>query len=136
MNRYNEQYATTTGVNKNGQTITTLYKTHYKFGNALHEFLEPQYIKLWEGTAEALASDIEEQIELNDWERWNTSLHKGQRVEISEAIFYNLLGSVPPKRMERNYFEVGEAHHHEQGRAIHRACWIEGGKYYTGYPKF
>lgn len=76
------------------------------------------------------------ETELNDWSRFNKDLNKGQRVEISEEIYHHFLGVLPPQNWgrEASYFEVGEPHHHEGGKAIHRACWIEYGRFYTGYP--
>jgi hypothetical protein len=83
-----------------------------------------------------IARQAQPSVNLSDWSRWNTELPKGQRVEINEEIYHELLGALPPRvwNQETSYFEVGEPHHHEEGRAIHRACWIEFGRYYTGYP--
>jgi hypothetical protein len=73
---------------------------------------------------------------LNDWTKWNAQpLKEGQRIEISEHIYYELMNCLPPHVHLCNYFEVGEPNHHDsQGKPVHRACWIEDGKYYTGYP--
>lgn len=83
-----------------------------------------------------IARQAQPAVNLSDWSRWNTELPKGQRVEINEEIYHELLGALPPRvwNRETSYFEVGEPHHYEEGRAIHRACWIEFGRYYTGYP--
>lgn len=101
-------------------------------GTPLHD---PYTVKSF---GNSFPSDVEinQEIELNDWTRWNKHpLLKGQKVEISENIYYDLLNCVPPRRSRSNYFEVGEAEHHdEKGKAVHRACWIESGKYFTGYP--
>ena len=123
------------GVNNNGQTIATLYKTHYLYNGIKCEFSEPNLLKFWD--INGLTQDmINEEAILNDWSRFNTELKDGQKVQISENIYYDLLGCLPPKNWNGNYFEVGEAHHHtNKGKAIHRACWIENGLYYTGYPK-
>lgn len=74
---------------------------------------------------------------INDWSRWNEqSLTHGQKIEISEDIYEQLMGCVPPINCNGSYFEVGEADHHTNaGRAVYRACWKEEGKYYTGYPR-
>lgn len=78
----------------------------------------------------------EQDVQLSDWTRFNTSLLPGQRVEITAEIYHELLDCLPPHvwNRETSYFEVGEPHHHEAGKAIHRACWIEFGKFFTGYP--
>ena len=144
MKQINEQYAIHTGTSANGQVVTTLYKTHGKWASGeLFELSEPSYIKAWYFEIESDLQDtpvteaeILHEIELNDWTRWNTELTPGQKIEISECIYDDLLGCLPPHRYEKNYFEVGEPHHHtNKGEAIYRACWIEDGKFYTGYPK-
>jgi hypothetical protein len=130
------QHATTTEKNRNGQTITTLFKIRGQYPNGtFFELDEPEPLKLWEGLPNY--DIIGREIELNNWKRWNAQpLHKGQKIEISEAIYYHLMGCLPPHYMEKFYFEVGEpTHHDEKGRAIFRACWIENGNFYTGYPK-
>lgn len=132
-------HAVTVGDNANGCKVYTLWATHFRCGNELCERSEPEYLKAWtepEFAPIGLDADIQHEITLNDWSRWNQSLPIGQKVEISDAIYYHLLECVPPRRMDGSYFEVGEAHHHDtKGRAIYRACWMEGGKYFTGYPK-
>lgn len=124
-----------TGTTKNSQPVYTLFQTHWEHNGNLRELLEHTYLKAWY-EVEPTEQQISEEITLNDWARWNKELVPGQRVQVSEEIYYNLLGCVPPRIMQRNYFEVGEANHHESnGKAIHRACWIENGLYYTGYPQ-
>src|SRR3990167_2385649 len=101
-----KHYKLTNGLNKNGQNIFTLLKTHFDDGT---EMREPEYIKLWEN--EPTQEQIDEQILLNDWSRWNTELPKGQKVEISEAIYFTMLNCLPPRNWKDDYFEVGEPHH-------------------------
>ena len=129
------QHGIKTEINKNGQRITTLYKLRGQYPNGTYfELDEPEYLKLWEGLPNY--DQIGREIELNNWKRWNAQpLQKGQKIEISEAIYYHLMGCLPPHYSQKNYFEVGEPDHHENGRAVHRACWIEDGNFYTGYPK-
>lgn len=115
-----------------GDGKTSLFKTASKYG----PYDEPQFLQLWNGSVNDNLASINEQVALEDWSRWNTELPEGQKVEISESIYYHLLNCLPPRNWHKTYFEVGEAHHHtNEGRAIHRACWIENDKYYTGYPK-
>lgn len=123
------------GENKNGQTIVSLYKTHYIYMGNKYEFTEPTFLKSWD--INGLTQDmINEEAMLNDWSRFNQELPEGQKVQISEAVYYDLLSCMPPRNWNGDYFEVGEPHHHNnEGKAIHRACWIENGLYYTGYPK-
>lgn len=123
------------GINRNEQTICSLIKTHYKINNQFYELSEPNLLNFWDvdGLTQQM---IDESIMLNDWSRWNTELFEGQKVQISDNIYYDLLNSLPPKKWDGDYFEVGEPHHHDnKGRAIHRACWTENGLYYTGYPR-
>jgi len=131
-------YSLESGVNKNSQTVFSLWQTHYKdkyYPDAV-QLSEPIYIKCY---GEECPDDqiVLAEIELNDWSRWNTELPKGQNVEISENVFWQLFGAVPPRNVQSGakYFECGEAHHHDNGKAIYRACWIKDGKFYTGYPK-
>lgn len=79
--------------------------------------------------------EINRQIILNDWNRWNTSLNKIDVIEISEAVYYNLLEALPPRNWKGNYFEVGEPYNHENGKPIHRACIKIDDKFYTGHPE-
>ena len=123
-------YKIETGTNANGQTVTTLYKT----GVNSTVFNEPSYIKDWTDHTPTEA-EIEHEKELNDWSRWNTELKRGEPIEVSEAIYYDMLGCLPPHKMEGNYFEVGEPNHHEGGKAIYRAFFIQDGKYFTSYPR-
>lgn len=142
MKTINNQYATETGTTANGQTVTTLYKTHGKFENGqLFELSSPEQIKDFYFTAnsndtETTEVDILNEIVLNDWSRWNKELTPNNTVEVSEYIYYEMLSCLPPINMNGSYFEVGEAHHHDNtGKPIHRAFWVEGSKYFTGYPK-
>lgn len=141
MKQINEQFAIETGTTANGQKVTTLYKTHVKMQNDYYEKERPDYIKAWYFTPdtndkEVTEEEIMHEIELNDWSRWNEDLKPGDKYEISEAIYYDMLGALPPRRRNGNYFEVGEPHHHlNNGKPIHRACWMENDKYFTGYPK-
>lgn len=84
-----------------------------------------------------IAPECVRSADINDWSRWNQQdLNPGQKIEISEDIYDHLLNCLPPRNWKGGYFEVGEADHHaNNGRAIHRACWKENGKYYTGYPQ-
>lgn len=141
LTKINNQYETETGVTNNGQTVTTLYKTHGKWDNGeLFELSRKSYIKGWYFTpdvkdTEVTEADILKEIELNTWERWNKELPQGQKVEVSEAIYWDMLEALPPRKRNGNYFEVGEPHHHlNNGTPIHRACWIENNQYFTGYP--
>lgn len=81
--------------------------------------------------------EIYRQIMLNDGYRWRKAeLKEGEKLEISERVYYFLLNCMPPRRWIGNYFEVGECDHHdEKGVAIYRACNVVDGKYYTGHPK-
>lgn len=138
MEKVNELFAIENGITSNGQTVSTLYKTHGKWDNGdLFELHRKSYIKSFYDLSEAdLKAAIEQEIFLNDWARWNKGLSEGQKVEINEATYMDQLGCLPPHKWQGSYFEVGEPHHHDnKGRAIHRACWIEEGNYYTGYPK-
>lgn len=125
----NNTFKIITGLNKNGQSITSLYKV----GVNGTTFTEPVFLKMWE---EPTPEEIENEKMLNDWSRWNEKLIKDEIIEVSGAIFYDMLGCLPPHKMEGNYFEVGEPNHHDnKGRAIYRAFYYENGKYYTCYPK-
>ena len=80
---------------------------------------------------------IIEEENIDNWDRWKSmKLTEGASIEVSERIYYEMLGAVPPRIRDGNYFEVGEAHHHtNEGKAIHQAFWIHKGRYYSGYPK-
>jgi hypothetical protein len=136
MKQINEQYILKAEANSENKPFFVLYKTHGKWPNGeLFEKVHPDYIKDWPDN-EPTAEEIQHELMLNDWSRWNTELPEGQKVEVSEFIYYSLLECLPPRIMESGYFEVGEPHSHDnKGRAIHRACWMEQGKYFTGYPK-
>lgn len=126
------QYATTTGSNKNGQVITTLYKTHAIYNGSLYPLGEPTYIKLFE---DATPEQLQTEMTLNDWARWNTELIKDKTVEVSENVYYQMLECLPPRNWRGHYFEVGEPNHHNsKGQPVHRAFWMDNGKYFTGYP--
>lgn len=142
MRRINEQYAVEVGPNSEGQIYTSLYKTHGRWPNGdLFEYDRKHYVKAWSFTpdcndTEVSDEEIQHEIMLNDYTRWNNDLKPGDKYEISEATYYDQLGSVPPHYHCGSYFEVGEPHHDdENGNTIYRACWMEDGKYYTGYPK-
>lgn len=126
-------------TNNEGQKVVSLYSTHWEFNGQIEEKKEPDHIKDFyysEGIDQYPAAQIEQEIILNNWERFNKDLTEGQKVEISEHIYYHFLNCLPPRNWNGKYFEVGEPHHHDnKGRAIHRACWIEDGKFFTGYPK-
>lgn len=79
--------------------------------------------------------EIYRQIMLNDGYRWRKAeLKEGEKLEISERVYYFLLNCMPPRRWIGNYFEVGECDHHdEKGVAVHRACHCIDGKFYTGH---
>lgn len=136
MTTVNPFFAIDTGTTKDGQCVTSLFKTHWEYNGTHYPIDRPENVKDWYGIAPTDA-EINHEILLNDWSRWNTELPKGQEVEISEYIFWELFGAVPPRNVQADtkYFECGECHHHEGGKAIHRACWIKDGKFYTGYPK-
>lgn len=126
-----KQYKLIEGKNRHEIGVWSLFQTHYADGK---EMAEKVCVKSWYHTPPTEEEQAHE-IELNDWSRCVGELTEGQKVEISEAIYYDLLSAVPPINMRNNYFEVGEAHHHTiEGKPIHRACWVEDGKYYTGYP--
>lgn len=132
VKRVNELYALVSYKKTQGCPGYELYLTHYYNGAKLERRDEIELIKQWH---EAVTDEmVTKELELNDWSRWNKELPKGQKVEISEYIYHYLLEVLPPNNWEGDYFEVGEPHHHEKGKAIHRACWMEGDKYYTGYP--
>lgn len=140
MKKINEQYAMETGLSKNNQEVTTLYKTHFKMNNEFYKLDEPTYLKSWYFTPDTkdtrvTLAEIEHEMILNDWSRWNTELKRGEPLEVSEIIYYHMLSALPPKNWNGNYYEVGEPHHHENGKPIHRAFWQVGNKYFTGYPK-
>jgi len=137
MKQITPLFALESGTASNGQKIFSLIKTHFTMGTQTFPIDKPTYIKAWYDQ-EPTPEELEHEIMLNDWSRWNTELPKGQEVEISEDIFYHLFGCVPPVNVQQGakYFECGEIHHHDNnGNPIRRACWIKGGKYYTGYPK-
>lgn len=141
MKQINEQYAIEEGKTHNGQDITMLSKTHYKMGDKFYPLDTPSQIKNWYFTPDTndtkvTDEEIQREIILNDWSRWNEDLKEGDPVEVSEYIYYEMLSVLPPKNWNGNYFEVGEPHHHDnKGKAIHRAFWQDGNKYFTGYPK-
>lgn len=112
-----------------------LVKANWKNGEFIERKIEPEIIKEYE--TKPTQSQLDEEITLNDWSRWNVQpLTEGQRIEISEAIYWHLLECLPPRKYNGSYFEVGEPDHHDKnGKPIHRACWIENGKFYTGYPR-
>lgn len=127
------------GSDQHGRIVFSLYKTGSFYNNTFVEYSRPEFLKSFylepDQTIESIEGELSREIMLNDWSRWNTELPKGQEVEISEAIYYHLLEALPPHKWQGSYFEVGEPHHHENGRAIYRACWMNDGKYFTGYPK-
>jgi hypothetical protein len=131
-----------TGKDRHGRTVIALFKVKYAdhLGREW-DLSTPDYLKAWyleEGQEPPTQEEINREIELNDWSRWNRQpLTKDQKIEISEAIYWELLNCLPPRIHCSGYFEVGEPEHHDPktGRAVHRACWIEGNKFYTGYPK-
>ena len=142
MKQITPQYMTEIGTTANGQPVITLYKNFGKWDNGdLFELSEKQHIKdfysdQYDGKDRDVNAEILHEIKLNDWSRWNKELPKGQKVEINENTYYDLLNCLPPHYCQNSYFEVGEAHHHDNtGKAIYRACWVEDGKYYTGYPR-
>lgn len=112
-----------------------LFKTHYISGDGeVNEIHQPNSLKTWAERPNGY--ELSREKELNDWSRWNKALYPGQKVEISEYIYFDLLECLPPRKMIGNYFEVGEADHHDsEGRPIFRACWKEHDKFFTGYPK-
>lgn len=131
----NEFFSIHTGTDRHNRSVYSLVKTHYKYGDNIYKLHEPDFLKTWYDYIPTY-EEVENEMILNDWTRWNTELKEGQKVEISEAVYYHLLGCVPPIKMNGTYFEVGEPHHHDnKGCPVHRACWIENDKYYTGYPK-
>lgn len=134
MQQINQFFAIDKGYTKENIPVTTLYKTGGMYNGHFYELSEPEYIKAFYN--DVTPKELEREMILNDWSRWNKELPKGQKVEISEAIYYHLLSCLPPRNWVKNYFEVGEADHHdENGKAIYRACWIEDNKFFTGYPK-
>jgi len=98
-------------------------------------FDSPIVVKEYE--TEPTPEQAQKEAMLNDWSRWNLGLVKGSEpVEISEHIYWDMLGCMPPRRQQGSYFEVGEPHHHtNEGRPVHRAFWKENELFYTGYPK-
>jgi len=96
---------------------------------------EPILVREFE--AEPTREELQKEMMSNDWSRWNTDLRPNlEPVEISEFIYWDMLGALPPHRRQGSYFEVGEPHHHlNNGKPIHRAFWKENGLYFTGYPK-
>lgn len=130
MTQINEFYSIEKGITKNNIPVTSLYKIAGKYNGQHFLLSEPEFIRAFYG--ENVENEIKEEIELNNWKR---ELFEGQKVQISENIYYHLLNCLPPRNWQKSYFEVGEPHHHKNGKAIHRACWIENGKYFTGYPK-
>lgn len=127
----------TTGPDKHGRTVYALLKLNIFRHN------EDTYIKSWyHDPNDAMSQpptqkDIDLEIELSDYSRWNKGLPKDQIVEVNKYVYEQMLCVLPPRnwgKHNRHYFEVGEAHHHENGRAIHRAFWIKDGRYYTGHP--
>jgi hypothetical protein len=131
MKQITDQYIT-----KIENDLTVLYRTHGKYPNEqLFELSEPTNVKEFEH--EPTQTELLHEIELNDWTRWNKDLTIGQCIEISEDTYNQLLNCLPPRNWKGNYFEVSEAHHHDnKGKAIYRACWKDNGLYYTGYPKY
>lgn len=116
------------------ENLFQLVKTHYIDRGEVIEFSKPQILKEWEQKPNPM--EVINEIELNDWNRWKHALFKGQKVEVSEFIYDDMLNCLPPRNRKGNYFEVGEPHHHDtQGKPVHRAFWMEDGKYYTGYPR-
>lgn len=79
---------------------------------------------------------IIEEEDIDNWKRWQSmELKEGASIEVSERIYYEMLGCVPPRLQIGTYFEVGEAHHHtNEGKAIHHAFWIHKERFYSGYP--
>jgi hypothetical protein len=124
-------------VTNNDSQIWELVKANWQPNKAVDFWerrYEPESVKEW--YQRPTQQQIDNEIMLNDWSRWNESLKPGQIVEIGEAVYWSLLECLPPKLYNGNYFEVGEPNHHDnKGRAVHRACWIDAGKYFTGYPK-
>jgi len=107
----------------------------FKVKSGDYSFDEPQEVK--EFDTEPTKEELQNEAKLNDWSRWNEGLRPNEEpVEVSEAIYWDMLGAVPPHVHKGSYFEVGEPHHHlNNGKPIHRAFWKEGNKFFTGYPK-
>lgn len=51
---------------------------------------------------------------------------KGTFVEVSEQLFYDALGSVPPIYIASNMFQMGEAYSND----LYYTFFSDGGKYY------
>lgn len=53
--------------------------------------------------------------------------------EVSEEVFYDMLGAVPPERMSGGAFLVGEAwDHNSSGEFRYEMFYQEGEKYFFG----
>ena len=54
--------------------------------------------------------------------------------EVERSIYYHMLECLPPKRMGRDYFLVGEPYDHfgENFRARYRLFYKHNGHYYNG----
>jgi len=107
----------------------------FKVKSGNYYFDSPVLVKQFE--AEPTKEQLQNEAKLNDWTRWNEGLIKGSEpVEVSEYIYFDMLGCMPPRNWQGSYFEVGEPYSHDnQGRPIHRAFWKEGELFFTGYPK-
>lgn len=124
------------GRDKHNREVFTLYKTHVISNGHTYKLNEPEYLKAWYD-GDPTTEEIKHVVMLNDWSRWNQSLIKdSEPVEVSEAVYYDMLNCLPPRNWNGDYFEVGEPHHHDSnGKPIHRAFYKEGDKFFTSYPK-
>ncbi len=71
---------------------------------------------------------------INDWPypEVETMFKTGDKSwrEVSHKIYWDQLECVPPVRMERNCFMVGEPWHHDERGAIHTAFVQIGERYF------
>ena len=55
-------------------------------------------------------TDIIEALKSDIWKARFDDMREGKTVRVSSRIFYDMLGSVPPKRQTENSFYCGEAY--------------------------
>ncbi len=55
-------------------------------------------------------TDIIEALMSDDWQKRFDDMRSGKRVRVSERIYWDMLGAVPPKKQTANSFYCGECY--------------------------
>jgi hypothetical protein len=71
-------------------------------------------------------TDIIEAIKSDNWKARFDDMREGKKVRVSERIYYDMLGSVPPLKYTQNGFVCGEAY----SSNVYYHFWKEDGIIY------